>query len=202
MPLGDLEIHPMTKKVLVPTNEVFTLANILSPAECAEYIALSENVGYTSAPVTTRRGFEMRPEIRNNERVILDDPKRAHILWQRVSEYIPKTLGRWRAVGLNEHFRFYRYDPGQRFALHHDGSYRRPNGEESLLTLMVYLNEDFEGGETRFDLPYYYVREPNVFVVPVTGLALCFVHELAHEGTPVLQGRKYVLRSDVMYSAT
>jgi hypothetical protein len=31
-------------------------------------------------------------------------------------------------------------------------------------------------------------------------MALCFVHELAHEGATVIRGRKYVLRSDVMYS--
>jgi predicted 2-oxoglutarate/Fe(II)-dependent dioxygenase YbiX len=144
----------------------------------------------------------LRPEIRNNERVILDDPERALDLWQRVSQYIPSTIGKWRAIGLNERFRFYRYDPGQRFALHHDGSYRRPNGEESLLTFMIYLNEGFEGGETRFLLPYYYdVNERDVSVVPETGMTVCFVHELVHEGTPVIQGRKYVLRSDVMYSA-
>lgn len=200
MPLGDrFDCNPMTKKVLVP-NDIFTIENVLSPAECAEYIALSENIGYTEAPITTHRGFEMRPDMRNNERVILDDPERALDLWQRVSAYIPSTIGRWRAVGLNERFRFYRYDPSQRFALHHDGSYRRPNGEESLLTFMIYLNEGFEGGETRFFLPYYYVNEHDVCVVPETGMALCFVHELAHEGATVIRGRKYVLRSDVMYS--
>jgi len=95
----------MIKKVLVPS-QIFTVANILSPAECANYIALSENIGYTEAPITTHRGFELRPEIRNNERVILDDPERALDLWQRVSEYIPSTIGKWRAIGLNERFRF------------------------------------------------------------------------------------------------
>ncbi|WP_199326312.1 2OG-Fe(II) oxygenase [Nostoc parmelioides] len=142
----------------------------------------------------------MRPDIRNNERVILDDNQRAFDLWQRVSDHIPKTIGRWQAIGLNERFRFYRYDPGQRFAIHHDGSYRRPNGEESLLTFMIYLNEGFEGGETRFHLsPRYYEKCPNITVVPVTGMALCFVHDVVHEGVAVVQGRKYVLRSDVMY---
>ncbi|MFN6562641.1 MAG: prolyl hydroxylase family protein [Nostoc sp. ChiSLP01] len=189
----------MIKKNLL-NNEIFTLDNILLPQECAEYINLTESIGYTDAPIGTIRGFQMRPDIRNNERVIIDDRQRAFDLWQRVSDYIPKTIGRWQAVGLNERFRFYRYDPGQRFAIHHDGSYRRPNGEESLLTFMIYLNEGFEGGETRFHLsPRYYEELPNVTVVPVTGMALCFVHELVHEGVALVQGRKYVLRSDVMY---
>jgi predicted 2-oxoglutarate/Fe(II)-dependent dioxygenase YbiX len=191
----------MTKNVLVANNKVFTIANVLSPAECAEYVALTENIGYTSAPITTHQGFEMRPDIRNNERVILDDSKLAHSLWQRVSDSIPNTIEKWQAIGLNERFRFYRYDPGQRFAIHRDGSHRRDNGEKSLLTFMIYLNDGFEGGETRFWLSRnYLIDECDVSVVPVTGMALCFVHELLHEGAPVIQGRKYVLRSDVMYS--
>ncbi|WP_448274217.1 hypothetical protein [Nostoc sp. DSM 114160] len=101
----------MTKKDLI-CNQIFTLENILSPAECAEYINLTENIGYTDAPITTHRGFKMRPDIRNNQRVMLDDRERAFDLWQRVSNYIPKTIGRWHPVGLNERFRFYRYDPG------------------------------------------------------------------------------------------
>lgn len=191
----------MTKNVLVPNNQIFTIANILSPAECSEYITFSENIGFTEASITTLRGFEMRPDIRNNQRVILDDPDRALHLWQRVSAYVPSTIGKWRSIGLNERFRFYRYDPGQQFAIHHDGSYRRRNGEESLLTFMIYLNEGFEGGETRFSLPYYYTNNRDLSVVPETGMALCFVHELAHEGATVIRGRKYVLRSDVMYAA-
>lgn len=189
----------MTKKNLLG-NEIFTLDNILSPRECAEYITLTENIGYRDAPITTMRGFEIRPDIRNNQRVILDDQERAFDLWQRVSNYIPSTIGRWQAVGLNERFRFYRYDPGQRFAIHHDGSYWRPNGEESLLTFMIYLNEGFEGGDTVFHLSRrYYEDLLNIAVIPITGMVLCFVHELVHEGAPIIQGRKYVLRSDIMY---
>jgi len=55
---------------------------------------------------------------------------------------------------------------------------------------MIYLNDDFEGGETKFD---------NVTIEPKTGTALCFIHEQKHEGCPVVEGLKYVLRTDVMY---
>jgi len=30
-------------------------------------------------------------------------------------------------------------------------------------------------------------------------MALVFIHRQLHEGAPVIQGRKYVLRTDVMY---
>lgn len=179
------------------TPDIFTVSNILSPQECAEYIALSESIGYTAAPITTIWGFEMRPDIRNNDRVILDAPERAAFLWNRISPYVPANLEGRNAIGINERLRFYRYDPGQQFAPHYDGSYRRPNGEESFLTFMVYLNEGCLGGETRFDLRYPYF---DITVVPKTGMALCFIHHLRHQGAPVINGRKYVLRSDIMYS--
>ncbi|NES81142.1 MAG: hypothetical protein F6K10_06885 [Moorea sp. SIO2B7] len=65
------------KKVFLVPDSVFTVSEILSPEECAEYINLMENIGYKDAPITTGRGFEMRPDIRNNTRVILDDEQRA-----------------------------------------------------------------------------------------------------------------------------
>ena len=55
---------------------------------------------------------------------------------------------------------------------------------------MIYLNEEFEGGETSFD---------DVTIRPKTGTALCFIHELKHEGCPVKNGIKYALRSDIIY---
>ena len=195
----------MYKNVFV-SDRIFTLSNVLSPEECAEYIALTENMGYTPAGLTVGRDeYMMVPGVRNNERVILDDEKRAADLWRRIAEYVPATIDNWTATGLNERLRFYRYDPGQRFAPHGDGSYMPRNGECSRLTLMIYLNEGFEGGDTRFYIHQHYFELlekeaiPDLSVVPKTGMALCFRHELRHEGARVIRGKKYVLRSDVMY---
>ena len=107
------------------------------------------------------------------------------------SDYVPHTLKGHRAIGVNERFRFYRYDLGQTFRWHRDGYFERPNRERSRLTLMVYVNDDFEGGHTRFE---------EALIKPVKGTALFFVHHLLHEGAQVTRGRKYVMRSDVMYS--
>ncbi len=53
------------------------------------------------------------------------------------------------------------------------------------------LNDGFEGGATAFDFDK---------VVPEQGMALFFLHSLPHCGEPVIAGRKYVLRSDIMYA--
>src|SRR5262245_34608320 len=114
---------------------IFTVANVLTTEECQEYIDWSEGLGYETAPVSLPGGAALRPDIRNNARVMIDAPDRAQHLWARISADIPSVLDGRRAVGLNERLRFYRYGPGQRFAPHTDGCHRRTNGEESLLTL-------------------------------------------------------------------
>jgi hypothetical protein len=77
-----------------------------------------------------------------------------------------------------------------------DGSVRRGEAEESRLTFMVYLSEVEEGGETNF---YRTGRALQFAVRPSAGKALVFDHRRLHEGAAVRKGRKYVLRTDVMY---
>jgi prolyl 4-hydroxylase len=187
----------MEKKTIV-ADQIITIDDFFSPAECAHGIELSESAGYGDAPISTRFGAVMNQEVRNNARVMRDDAEMAAMLWNRIRPFVPSPLWKRDAIGLNERLRFYRYDAGQTFKPHYDGSFKRDNGEKSQVTFMVYLNEDFEGGQTRFDLRY---PHGQVDVVPRTGTALLFWHSLRHDGAPVTRGRKYVLRSDVMYGA-
>src|SRR5690348_645087 len=131
-------------------DSIFLLHEFLSPQECADLIARSEAVGYDAAPITTAAGFVMRQDIRNNDRVMLDDREFAALLWERAKDQVPASWFHWEAVGLNERFRYYRYSPGQRFVAHTDGYFQRDNGERSQFTFLVYLNDDFEGGTTNF----------------------------------------------------
>ena len=172
-------------------HHIMTISGVLSAAECRAHINWSEDLGFGAAPITTPAGFRMRPDIRNNTRVMVDDPARAEALWERLADHVPARLGEWRAVGLNERLRLYRYDAGQYFRWHLDGAFQRSHREQSLLTLMVYLNDDFEGGDTEF--------EGGPSVRPRQGAALLFLHPVLHQGAPIRAGRKYVLRSDVMY---
>lgn len=174
---------------------VFTVADVLTPAECRREIERIEQLGPRLAPISTGHGFVEAPHVRNNERVMFDDPALAAELFARVRGALPDPLCHRRPVGANERFRCYRYQPGQRFAPHFDGAFRRDAGEESLLTFMLYLNDGFDGGATAFlDLGFG--------VAPRPGLALFFQHMLLHEGCLVHDGVKYAMRSDIMYRKT
>jgi hypothetical protein len=180
--------------------DVGVIPGFLSPAECGAHIANSEAVGYGEAPVTTASGMIMIKDLRNNDRVMVDDPATAGWLYDRLAPVLPPRVNKkWRPCGLNERLRFYRYDPGQQFDWHHDGCYARANGECSFFTFMIYLNDGFEGGATSFAELDDRVRDDDRLVVkPRQGMALIFAHPLLHKGEPVVSGRKYVLRTDVM----
>ncbi|MDB5309623.1 MAG: hypothetical protein JWO38_3825 [Gemmataceae bacterium] len=193
----------MQKELLTERDDLFVVRNFLSPEECEQYIARTEAAGYGDAPINTFAGPMVNKKMRNNDRVMIDDPALAATTWDRLRPFVPPKRGTsWLAVGLNERFRFYRYDPGQRFDWHFDGRYERSPTEVSNLTFMVYLNAGFEGGATEFNLGLGSTVRPDdpiVRVVPEAGMALVFVHAMFHQGAAVTSGRKYVLRSDVMY---
>ena len=179
-------------------DRAFVVHDFLSGGECLALIRRSEGLGYEPAPI----GDALLATARNNERVMVDDPQLAADLFSRARPFLPPVIDRQPLVGLNERFRFYRYDPGHRFKPHPDAAFSRlERWEESLLTFMVYLNEEVEGGETRFyaGLENVVYGLPCRFVRPKTGMALVFAHRLWHEGAVVRSGRKYVLRTDVMY---
>jgi prolyl 4-hydroxylase len=126
---------------------------------------------------------------------MLDDTEAARGLFERVKDHAPQEIRGMVLSGINERLRCYEYQPGQRFAPHSDGAFVRQAGEQSLYTFMVYLNEDFEGGATAF------LVQPEKSIKPQTGMGLLFQHPIIHEGAEVAKGVKYVVRTDLMYSA-
>jgi len=177
----------------------FVLYNVFSKEECDDLIELSEKGGYEPALVNIGGGMQrLMTDVRNNDRFILDDEVRAQEYFERIKRYLPTNWKGWEVVGLNERLRFLRYDPGQKFEPHMDGCYMRESGdragETSFITIQIYLNEGYQGGSTTF------LRGSKRFeYVPKTGSVLIFQHRLLHEGSELVKGRKYTIRTDVMY---
>lgn len=63
---------------------------------------------------------------------------------------------------------------------------------------MVYLNDDFVGGNTRFLTDSYCSITNTVDLRFPRGTAIIFPHNYLHEGTTIETGSKYILRTDVM----
>jgi len=196
------------KKDVNTVQGAFVLNDVLTEDECKQFIELTEKMGYSEATVSTFQGMVSMPDVRNNERVIWQAADCVwQKIWDRVRHLIPETLTlrgdvQWKAVGLNERFRFYKYSPGQEFKPHFDGCFPRSSDEMTLLTFIIYLNEPLpnSGGETTF----FPKNGKPVKVSPKRGNALIFCHgrhplSPYHEGTLLTKGNKYVLRTDVMY---
>ena len=176
-------------QLVAHTDRIFSIPLFLTQAECTELVLLAESSGFASAGVRTAQGQKPMPLVRNNERTIFESPAWVARIWERLSGAALPTVDGELPIGLPKELRFYKYSNGQRFKMHKDGPWTE-NGASSKLTFLLYLNDDFIGGETAF-------REFSVS--PVAGSALLFIHDTWHEGAAVTEGVKYVLRSDVLY---
>ena len=182
----------------------FQLLNILSDEECKQFCEISESVGFVpdaavSLPRTVRH---------NDSFTWLIDDELHDIIWSRCKDFIDKALG------LNKRFRFYRYGKGDYFSLHTDGAWPGSSVKNrklitdnyrdrfSKMTFLLFLSDDFDGGETTFlvdrkNESYVDVRTPK-------GGVLCFPHgtdplHSLHASKKISRGVKYIIRSDVLY---
>lgn len=192
--------------------------NLFSPGECKAIIAAGERVNFVpDAPL--REDGDISILAHNFYWVV--DTAFHDLLWSRVSPFVPPKMDGRVARGINRRFRVYRYVPGAEYRCHIDGAWP-PSGilpddtyvydsspkdkkQSSLFTFLIYLNDDFEGGETTFFVPAAREGTLNAYPVkPVMGAAAIFPHgetrgALLHEGTGVRKGAKYIIRTDIEY---
>ncbi|KAL7781559.1 hypothetical protein V8C37DRAFT_398158 [Trichoderma ceciliae] len=203
--------HPYVPNLSLATN-------VLSPTECKAIIAIGETVGFL--PDTPIREGGNTSVLAHNFYWIID--KAFHDkLWSRVSTFVPSSINGRFSRGLNRRFRVYRYVPGAEYRCHIDGAWP-PSGirfddayvyddspvgkkQSSLFTFLLYLNDEFEGGETTFFIPAPMEGVLNAYRIrPVMGGVAIFPHgesrgALLHEGSSVTKGAKYIIRTDIEY---
>jgi prolyl 4-hydroxylase len=180
---------------------VWTVPRLFTPEECAGIVAGVAGAEWLAATVNRAQGRAVDERVRDNTVAIVRDSDLADDLYRRTRPHVPERMsaelgGQSRAErvvsGVFRPLRVYRYEVGQHFGLHEDQSYFGPGDEVSFLTLIVYLNEGFGGGETEFP-------EQHRTIVPETGTALLFQHRVLHAGNRISSGTKFVLRTDVLY---
>lgn len=183
------------------TGRAFALHGILSPAEAASYCqAVSSSPGFAESDV--KREFPV--QLRNNARLVHFSSPLASTLYRRLAPALRHrdifllqpmgfgAEGRWKPSSVNPCFRISRYQEGEHFARHCDGMYTNDDGECSIYSLVIYLNDDFEGGDLEFPDDTYWFK-------PSAGTAVLFPHDMPHTALEVFSGTKYVARSELMF---
>lgn len=174
----------------IPGKFAIVLDNVFTKEECRDLIKLAEKHDFTATPE--------KIETRNSSRWMTDDPMLTDKFFQRIKKYLPPKWNGRPLSCLNERLRFLKYTKGQYFKPHYDGQFERHDYSEcSFVTVQIYLNGDgdLKGGATTFFPP----GSNRLSVQPAPGKVIIFEHKILHEGSKILDGVKYVIRTDVMY---
>jgi predicted 2-oxoglutarate/Fe(II)-dependent dioxygenase YbiX len=181
------EKHPSAFATLNSPTLLWTVDEVLPPDICQDLIARAEEEGFWR----TRYGSPGKKE-RQNARVIINDEYLAQRVFHQVQEVIPQTLVDLHPLHANECLRFYKYIKGDFFRPHQDTDFFVSPTLRSFLTVVVYLNADYQGGEL-------FLPKTNRIIKPTTGQAIVFSHRMVHESKPILEGNKYAFRTDIVY---
>ncbi len=198
----------------------FQLLNVLSETECQRFINIAEHLGFNEdSPVS------LPHDIRHNENVnwVVSENIDSTI-WNRSTSLIQEQWHGQIAHGLNARFRFYKYNSGDYFKPHSDGSWPGSRvidgvlvadayeGMCSLYTYLLFLSDDYDGGQTQFMVsknnpsrPARSNEDSNVVSVQTPrGGALCFPHgshplHCIHSSEKITRGKKYIIRTDILF---
>lgn len=119
---------------------VYTFPDFLSDEECRAYRELVYNPPSGAAHFTNSGIFQNKKWV---------DKELADLFYSKIQTFVePSDL----AIRANNLIMTGNYEPGQQFNIHTDTGlfYDRANKEKSRWTLLIYLNDDFEGGHTIF----------------------------------------------------
>lgn len=168
---------------------VAVVRHFFNPSLCGEWIKYAESIGlsYMHQRATRYMAFRKCYRVSREDSVVAE---RIFLLLQSSLLYplLPKG-----AVGCNPNIRIYKYTKGMAFGKHIDESATVAGLGTSRYTILIYLSE-CSGGATRFEGDVSFDPEPGALLIHAHG-DLC----LEHEADPVLDGVKYVLRTDLVY---
>lgn len=175
--------------------DILLFEHLLEPSLCTHLIAIAKHHPSELAGVELSQPL---PEARNNHMIVLEGESllaSTHNLLlgkvQIIQRWLLETYGL--DFGHAEACSLLRYEPGQFYKRHIDNILKSSRAEEAALGVPIrdvsvvgYLNEGFEGGETYFD-------RQDLRVKPQTGAVLVFPSNYVypHQSLPVTSGTKY-----------
>ena len=118
----------------------------------------------------------------------LNLPWVAEALWPRVSTL---EIGDMTPRGVDPMMKIYKLEKGAGVVHpHQDEDFDGPDSTRALFSIIIYLNEEYAGGETVFNRT---TPAPHA----KAGGGILFKHDMLHEGLAVKDGVKYVLKTDL-----
>ena len=191
----------MKNKIInyIPGKHLQIIEDVFTKEECDKMIEASEKNKYTQAGLYTdgygNEHFFL--DKRKSERSIIDNQDFSKFLYRKIFKYLPKKYNNIKIHSINNRFRFLKYNIGDYFIRHRDTNYQSPDGSISLITILIYLNENYEGAYTTF------FSDPDDFsgyiLKPKIGMVCLMDQSIGHEVNSLINGTKYVVRTEIMY---
>jgi prolyl 4-hydroxylase len=178
--------------------QIWEVYNIFTPAECEKIIGLAEKQGFDLGTVGNNNTQSVNYKVRTSKVSWLkDDVDEIITNFAKLTEKISGL-----PVYHQEMTQVAKYEVGGEFKTHYDQCNentprckrlnRISGGRKS--TLLVYLNDDYAGGETEFPLIHLTIK-------PERGKGIFFInvdkdhkieHYSLHRGLPVRKNKKYI----------
>jgi prolyl 4-hydroxylase len=189
-------VHCLEKVATAPREtlhrdpDITIIRALFAPEEC-RYIQLVAGPSLEPAMIYTADGGRQRDPHRDSDNTALT-PMTEDLVIQTVNQCIALASGT--PVGHGEPLHVLRYGPGQQYRPHHDAYAFDDVDRRRQATALLYLNDDYEGGETHFP-------ELGLTVRGHTGDLLIFRNldgdrlpdPLAlHAGLPITSGEKWL----------
>ena len=167
-------------RVIAVENGIWVAENFISRQQCDDIIEKIEKSNFKVA-----RQYK---EGRHNKETFLEESSVVQLLRTKFKELTASANFPFTVTDFSLPLEFYKYEAGDYIKRHSDAP-RESNGRFSKLTLVIYLSDNCQGGETFFE-------KYNVKINPRSGAALLFEQHLNHEALIVKSGIKYVLRTN------
>lgn len=126
---------------------------------------------------------------RNSKRLNLESTELSDLIWNNLDFSVLKLDGH-SAIGINKSFRLYKYFIDDEFIEHIDMSTTISDNVRTFYSILIYLNDTFTGGNTKFN---------DFEIKPTLGNLVTFPHNQLHSGEKIISGMKYILRGDVIF---
>lgn len=183
------------KYIDIPNYDIKEIPNFLTHEECNKVIELSNGKLFPSKVYSQNEDLLSNDSRISQQCWLTDDNPLIKDISERVKQFT-------NTIGKQEQLQVVNYPKGGFFSPHYDacegneGYCSRMNGSDGprLLTVLIYLNDNFEGGETVFP-------KINKSVKPEKGKAVIFrnvdengviITQALHGGEPIKSGEKWI----------